>query len=380
MELFSSIWHVLSALLVFLIGAAIAYYAGAHFGLRRFRSLGIYGWHTIFCMAYLWYAYLNGADALDYFENARIGIEEFGLGTEGVIFLTAVLIRWFDLSLLGVFLVYNILGFVGLIAFDGCLLLAVRTKSHNLKRLANLIVFLPSVSFWSSALGKDAISFMAVGLALWAAMNLDRRWLLMSFSVLVMGLVRPHIAGIMLLAWAFSVLQNKNTFFLKKLILSCLTLGVAAIVVPFAINYVGLAGEVNTSELMDFVEQRQSYNQEGGGGIDISTMSFPMQLLTYMFRPFVLEVNSFFSLAAALENLILIYIFLVGIFPVLKGSKSQLGESRTFIFSYIVLTWPILAMTTANLGIAIRQKWMFAPMLIFLLISTLNSGKKHRVI
>lgn len=379
MQLLSSIWHLLSALLVLLMGAAVAYYAGAYFGLKRFRSLGIYGWHTIFCMVYLWYACLNGADALDYYENARIGIEEFGLGTEGVIFLTAVLIQWFDLSLLGVFLVFNISGLVGLIAFDGCLRLAVRTKPRNLKRLANLIVFLPSVSFWSSALGKDALSFMAVGLALWAAMALDRRWLLMSVSVLVMAFVRPHIAGMMVLAWTFSVLQNKNSLFFKKIILICFVLGTAAIMVPFAIDYVGLAGKVNTSEFMDFVEQRQSYNQEGGGGIDISTMSLPMQLLTYMFRPFVIEVDSFLSLAAALENLILTYIFLVGIFAVFKGCKSQLGESRTFIFSYIVLTWPLLAITTANLGIAIRQKWMFAPMLIFLLISIINTSKNRNI-
>lgn len=377
MELLSSIWHLLSALLVLLMGTAIAYYAGAHFGLKRFRSLGIYGWHTIFCLVYLWYAYLNGADALDYYDDARIGIGEFGLGTDGVIFLTAVLIQWFGLSLLGVFLVFNISGFVGLMAFDGCLRLAVRTKTRNFKRLANLIIFLPSVSFWSSALGKDALSFMAVGLALWAAMALDRRWFLMSVSVLVMVFVRPHIACMMVLACAFSLLLNKNTHFLKKIILSCLVLGATAVMVPFAIDFVGLAGRVNAAELMDYVEQRQSYNQEGGGGIDISTMSLPMQLFTYMFRPFIFDVNSVLSLAAALENLILIYLFVVGVLAIFKRCKSQVGESRVFIFSYVVLTWPLLAMTTANLGIALRQKWMFAPMLIFLLISITETSKKH---
>jgi len=37
----------------------------------------------------------------------------------------------------------------------------------------------------------------------------------------------------------------------------------------------------------------------------------------------------------------------------------------------------VLAMTTANLGIAIRQKWMFAPMLIFLLISLVGKNRNH---
>ncbi len=377
MELISIIWHILSAMLVFVLGAAVAYYTGTYFGLKRFRSLGIYGWHTIFCMVYLWYALMNGADALDYYESAKIGIEEFGLGTNGIIFLTAVLIQWFDLSLLGLFLVFNIFGFIGLMAFDGCLRLAVHTKPRNLKRLANLIIFLPSVSFWSSAIGKDALSFMSVGLALWASVALNRRWLLMTVSVLVMVFVRPHIAGIMILAWAFSVLLSKNTHLLKKFILSCFVLGAAAVMVPLAADYAGLTGQLNTVEFMNFVEERQSYNQVGGGSIDISTMSLPMQLFTYMFRPFIADVDSVFSLTAAVENLILIYLVAISILPILKGRKSQLGDGRAFISSYLVLTWPLLAMTTANLGIAIRQKWMFAPMLIFLLFSAANVSKKN---
>ena len=53
----------------------------------------------------------------------------------------------------------------------------------------------------------------------------------------------------------------------------------------------------------------------------------------------------------------------------LRGVKTSLGESRIFMWSYSLISWLILAMTTANMGIALRQKWMFAPFLIFLLIS-----------
>jgi hypothetical protein len=45
---------------------------------------------------------------------------------------------------------------------------------------------------------------------------------------------------------------------------------------------------------------------------------------------------------------------------------------------YVFGSWLILAMTTANMGIALRQKWMFAPMLIFLLISVI--GRRRQVI
>jgi hypothetical protein len=39
---------------------------------------------------------------------------------------------------------------------------------------------------------------------------------------------------------------------------------------------------------------------------------------------------------------------------------------------YVLITWTVLAVTTANLGISLRQKWMFAPVLMFLLLSRIG--------
>jgi hypothetical protein len=42
---------------------------------------------------------------------------------------------------------------------------------------------------------------------------------------------------------------------------------------------------------------------------------------------------------------------------------------------YVLLTWVVLATTTANLGISMRQKWMFTPVLVFLLISSAKTRR-----
>jgi hypothetical protein len=49
----------------------------------------------------------------------------------------------------------------------------------------------------------------------------------------------------------------------------------------------------------------------------------------------------------------------------------------TFLLAYSVTAWVMLALTTANLGISVRQKWMFAPMLIFLFLSV--AGRRRRI-
>lgn len=378
MEILSSIWDIISALIVVSGGIFIAHRLSRHFDLRPKRAIAIYLWHTLLCLAYLWYASVNGADSIDFYERGKSGNIEFGAGTSGIIFLTAIIVRPLELPILGTFLVYNVFGVVGLMAFDGCLRKAVQYKSLYLRRLATLIVFLPSVSFWSSAIGKDSLSFMATGLALWASMALDRRWVLMTFAVAVMIFVRPHMGAMMLLAWTFAVLVNSHTHLFKRTIIGGLALVAAVVIIPFAIQYAGLAEGDGPAELMAYLDKRQSYNLDAGSSVDIASMSLPMQLTTYMFRPFILEANSIFLFAAAFDNLILLYLFMLGLWGILHGRKSKSVESRVFIWTYIILAWPILAMSTANLGIALRQKWMFAPMLIFLMISFIDLRKCKR--
>src|SRR5690606_40685182 len=135
-------------------------------------------------------------------------------GTAGIDFLTTLLVKVLGLSFLGCFLVFNIFGSIGLIAFDSTLKQATQKSSRHLKLLATVIVFLPSVSFWSSALGKDSISFMSACLALWSALNFKKRIILFVIAVLAMLLVCPNMAASMVGGYdlAFIVAQLVSAF------------------------------------------------------------------------------------------------------------------------------------------------------------------------
>lgn len=379
MEIVSLVWYVVSTFVVLLVGASVALTIATRLRTGQVRALILYAWHTMFSMAYLWYSINFGGDAIGYFESAEDFSWEFSPGTQAVNFLTALVVNGLGVSILGANLVFNIFGVVGLLAFDASLRRATLDKPKYLQRLATVIVFLPSVSFWSSAIGKDALSFMATGLALWAALALNRRWLLMVFAILVMLLVRPHVAGMMVFAWSFAVLVSRQTRFGLRVFLLGLAIAGAAIMVPFALQYAGLGEASDIAALSDYVELRQGYNMEGGGGIDIASMSLPMQLFAYMFRPVVFEATTIFALAAAFDNLILVYLFFAGTRAMLSGRKSNLGESRAFMWVYAWVAWLVMAMTTANMGIALRQKWMFAPMLIFLMLSVVETQKRKKL-
>ncbi|MBY6192895.1 hypothetical protein KUV78_03705 [Marinobacter hydrocarbonoclasticus] len=372
MEIVSSAYHVLSVSFIFIIGGIISTAAGRAFEITAGKSLLLYLWHSGFSLLYCWYVLSFGGDALGYFLGGQDWAGQVGVGSKAVTAISAFFVSGLGFSILGVFFVFNVFGLIGLLAFCASLREATLGKPWRVRWLATLIIFLPSVSFWSSALGKDAIAFMATGLALWSSLNLSRRGSLMVFAVGSMFIVRPHMAGIMVIAIGVALLVDSNASVLRKALLGVCAAGVAAALVPFALRYAGVGEVVDVESLASYIDKRQSYNTEGGGGVDIASMSLPMQLFTYLFRPVLFEARSVFALAASLDNLILLGLFVFGSIALLRGRKTGLGENRTFMWAYALGAWLILAMTTANLGIALRQKWMFAPMLIFLFISVIG--------
>ena len=256
MALVSSAWHVVVALLVFLGGALLVAKAGRYFGTGTGRSLTLYGWHTLFCLIYCWYALKYGGDAIGYYRAAQGGGHAFDVGTYGIVYLTRLLVEGLGVSLLGAFLTYNLFGSLGLLAFDAGLRVVTQGQSRALRRLATLIVFMPSVSFWSAGIGKDALSFLATGLALWSALDLQRRLPLAGLAVAVMLLVRPHVAGMLVIGLTLALLLHPGTSLARKILLGGVAVAAAAALVPFGLDYAGVGGRDAGDHLADDTSSR----------------------------------------------------------------------------------------------------------------------------
>ena len=377
MNLFSTPWDIVSPLLVWLLGLPVARWLGSQYGQTHNRSLLLYVWHTIWCIAYLIFTFTNGGDALMYYSQGLQGLPDFYFGTQFVVYFTYFLASLLQLSCLSCFLVFNIIGLVGFIGLDAILQKLTYAQSNLLKRLATLVILLPSVSFWSSAIGKDGFAFSAAVLALWASLNLRSRIPIMILAILAMLLVRPHVAAFMVLALLVDSIFNRQIRFLPRIGLALILLVVGTLLFPLAVEYVGLS-DISTIEGASFyIEKRQGYNQEGGGGIDISSLPLTIQLFSYLLRPGIFDVRSPFSFFAAIDNFILLLVFSLGVIGLLLGRRIHSQVSIVFLITYSFLAWIVFSTTTANLGISIRQKWMFLPMLLYLAFSL--AGRFRRV-
>jgi CDP-diglyceride synthetase len=87
------------------------------------------------------------------------------------------------------------------------------------------------------------------------------------------------------------------------------------------------------------------------------------------------EARSIYQFAASLDNVVLLVVFLMGVFRWKNRKYKSESENRLFLILFSVGCWTVLALTTANLGISVRQKWMFLPMIFYLLVSVLGRTK-----
>jgi hypothetical protein len=302
----------------------------------------------------------------------------FELGTGGIDLLTSFFSKFLGFSYGGLFLVNNIFGSVGLMYFAAAIWEVSRSSSKLLRYISCAVIFLPSVSFWSSAIGKDSLTFLAAGLICWGILNVGRRYTAILISVALLMLARPHIAGILLVALALASLLLSRKGLASRFMLSILLVPACTFGIIFGLNYAGLGDVSSFSDVGSYIEERQAQNLGGGTSVDMTSMSTPMQVFSYLFRPLPLEIGGMFGLISGLENSLLLVLFLYFVRSFTYGHSTIPAPARATLFLFSCISLLVLALTTANLGIALRQKWMFMPMLLLLGFSYLPQGAYAR--
>lgn len=340
-------------------------------------SMCIYIWHTLFCIYYAWFTLDNSADAPGYFRRSFNPRLEFGLGTKGVDAFTAIFTQGLNLSYIGVFLVFNIIGAIGLAAYAGALREILAVKSQNVRRFSTLFIFLPGVSFWSVAIGKDALAFFGTGLLAWGILNIRQRWVAILLAVLAYTLVRPHVVAVIVIALTASVIFSNRMSAGRKIILGGMSLAICVVALQFALSAIGL-GDIGTSDdVYEFLEYRQSVNLEGGSSIDISSMNMAMRLFYCAFAPLFFGVGGGMGLVASLENLFILGVVIRGALNKYRVSADLPSGAKWFYVVFAMISWIIFSNTTANLGIALRQKWMYMPMLLLFVLACFPNRRRE---
>ena len=316
--------------------------------------------------AYYFYAQEFGGDvALYYYDQLGIYGNATGLSTVFIVNLVQFLKEYFGGTFFDYFLLFQAMGFWGI-------LFVLRTFDDIHKELGQpnfskvyLLLFLPGLHFWTSAIGKDAPIFLGVAMCTWGAFRLPRRYLAFGAGMAIALLVRPHIALIAMVALSMTVALARGTsLFTRGALLAVVLAGTVSVAGLVQDSFYGL-NISNKDSVTEFIETKSSVSEESGGDVNIVGSSFPVKLVSLLFRPFFIDATGLLGYIASLENVVL----LIVIVTLVWSFRTSLAIARAAMFArfaglfFIMLTM-LLAMVNYNVGLGLRQKMMMMPALL----------------
>ena len=271
------------------------------------------------------------------------------------------------------FMVFSLLGFVGLVWFA----LAFRTALPDIdpKRYILLLLFWPSLIYWPSSIGKESlVLFGLAGVALGVAQLLRGRLvgLLVAVPGLALcGLIRPHVALIAVTAAVCAMVLRApgggaTSTVTRFGIIGALLFGgsLASDAVERLFDIDGL-NPTGVSAALDLVNSRSS---QGGSSFEAARIDglveYPWGFVTVLFRPFPHEAGTLPMLLTSFEAVVLAGLVLAAVPRLWAAVKTLRDEAYVAYAVAFTGVFVYLFSALGNFGILARQRSMTIPLVL----------------
>jgi hypothetical protein len=275
----------------------------------------------------------------------------------------------------------------GLIAFVGSYLwyrAAVEALPSLDRRLfLILVMFAPSIAFWPSSIGKEALMQFGIGsTALGTAHLLHNRVIRGLIVALpgawIMWAVRPHLLALVTLAAGAAYLagrtrrsgaEDRGSLFKP------IGLVIVGFLVVFTVSQgaksLGLPS-LSLESVQAELDKTTESTQQGGARFDpgsnsLSPLHLPQGAMTVLLRPFPWEVSTGLQILASLEGVALAG-FIIYRRSSVATSLRQIRSSPFLFYCWtLTLLYAVSFQAFANFGLLVRQRSLVLPALYVLL-------------
>jgi len=327
----------------------------------------------------LFYEANYGLDAYSYFERSQDRFPDFSEvgftnGTANMIAFTWIFEHYVisTASFHAQKVICAFIGCMGIFLFYRALR---RLRPEIPHRAFPGLALFPSVLFWSSTLGKDAMIVFGISLTLYGMLRTlagrNPLFLLISvFGLVLTAMIRIWLAPILVLSFCVvAVVSSRNIVF--RLALLAAVLGGATYAVP----RIGKQLSVEDADQLAARAGAISRSwQRGGSAGDVPIIRtptddlkfLPVGMFTALFRPLPGEVMNPFGMLAGFENLVLLYL----VWHAARAWRRETWKDElvAWFFAYVLLWGFIYAfISPQNLGAAVRFKVQVLPELLVLL-------------
>lgn len=302
------------------------------------------------------------------------------LGTNIVGYPTGFLISIIGPTRFGVFLGFALMGMGGVFAYAVAFRRAFPSAGY-VHYWAWVFLF-PSIWFWPSSIGKEALMMLGLGVATLGFVGKGRRenWPLLVLGLGLVFLIRPQVAAVFVVAIVLAHWLSFKDWSPGRILQGSVILAVGLAGIWFALVN-SKAGGADVESLEGYVENTASQLGQGGSAIEaveVGPAGIPLAMVNTLFRPFLWEAHNLASLFSALE-----LTFMWGLLwfrrqqfrAMLKVWRKHrvLRFAMVFVILYVIA----LGMSLTNLGVVARQRTLIFP-LFFLLFEAGTMLIPHR--
>jgi hypothetical protein len=301
-------------------------------------------------------------------------------GTRFMDYVTGAVYAVIGPTKLGGFLAFSWLGFWGLFFFYRAFTIGVPEGGR--RSYAHLLFFVPSLVFWPSGIGKEAWMMFGLGIATYGvakilSLSAWRGLIPCGVGLWCIGMVRPHIAGLVGVSLAAAVIMRKSKTELRELtpILRGATIVAVAILAAVLVvrtdRFLQGSGIDTSGGVSSTLTDVESRTGEGGSEFAPSILDSPVRapvaVVTVLFRPFFFETHNLQSFLAAMEGTVLLVLCLLRvrwIWAAVRSLRRRPYVAFCFVYSGLFV---VAYSSFANFGLLARQRVQLYPLFLVLL-------------
>lgn len=365
----------------YFIGAVMGLFCGVAILLMPFpkdiRGTVLFCWvvklaAALFLLPLYEYAYGLDLDGYFWFDAMPQNSEgDWRSGTWNIRLMAWALFKVIGPSFHGGKVVFAFIGFLGIyLVYRG----AINLMKGETPTLFILMSLAPTSLFWSSTLGKDPICLFGIGLYSYGGFHWLRRYRARHFIVILLGAlltshIRSYFLPIMALPLATAFILNS-----KRPVVRVLMLPAIAIAAQMSVSLFQRSLHLDSIDSFLRYQAGVSAAWEGGSSFKLPAIDTPAKLalvapfaaFTALFRPTLIEAHNPFAFAAAIDNTILLVIFL---YACARSKLRELFQPELLWMAGFVVMWGVMyGLGTGNMGALSRFKIQALPLFAVLLV------------
>jgi hypothetical protein len=300
--------------------------------------------------------------------------------TNFIFFLTARVYTLIGPDLIAGFLVFGIAAFFG--AYFWYRATADAVPSLNRPMYAALVFFAPSLAFWPSSVGKEAVMLLGMGVAALGVSRMLGGRLLQGLALAAPGgwlmwMVRPHLLAFMTVAAGSAYLIGRGasakvaSTSLKRPIGIAIMALLGVLAVSQATAFLGME-DFSISSIEQELADTSAQTSQGGSAFDtggetetgevhLTPLSVPQGLVTVLLRPFPWEIESGSQLIASAECALFAFL-VISRRRSIATSIREIRSTPFLFFCWVLLGFFSVAYSSfGNMGLLVRQRSLALP-------------------